>query len=72
MTFGRFMRTQPMCTTIIVGEHATVDGSFLVARSADSSSLKAQHFVIHPAVTASPRLFLQGARRRERLQLSLC
>ncbi len=39
-----------MCTTIVIGEKATLDGSFLVARSADSSSLKAQHFVIHPAV----------------------
>ena len=40
-----------MCTTIIVGSKASSDGSFLVARSADSSSLKAQHFLIHPAST---------------------
>ena len=38
-----------MCTTFIVGDKATVDGSFLVARSADSSALKAQLFIIHPA-----------------------
>ena len=38
-----------MCTTIVFGEKASADGSFIVARSADSSSLKAQHFVIHPA-----------------------
>ena len=38
-----------MCTTFIVGDKATVDGSFLVARSADSSALKAQLFLIHPA-----------------------
>ena len=38
-----------MCTTVIVGEKASYDGSFLMARSADSSALKAQHFVIHPA-----------------------
>jgi dipeptidase len=37
------------CTTIVVGEGATADGSFLVARAADSNALKAQHFVIHPA-----------------------
>lgn len=39
-----------MCTSIVVGERATADGSFLIARSADSSSLKAQHFLVHPAV----------------------
>ena len=38
-----------MCTTIIVGEKASANGSFLLARSADSSALKAQHFVIHEA-----------------------
>ena len=37
------------CTTVVVGEEATADGSFLVARAADSNALKAQHFVIHPA-----------------------
>ncbi len=37
------------CTTVVVGEGATADGSFLIARAADSSALKAQHFVVHPA-----------------------
>ena len=37
-----------MCTTILVGSKATADGSFLVARNADSDPLKAQHMVVHP------------------------
>ncbi len=37
------------CTTVVVGEKASCDGSFMLARSADSSALKAQHFKIHPA-----------------------
>jgi len=40
-----------MCTSIVVGERATADGSFLIARSADSSALKAQHFLFHDART---------------------
>lgn len=51
LPFGpaHFLRTSKMCTSVIVGEKATADGSFLLARSADSSALKAQHFVIHEA-----------------------
>ena len=41
--------TSLACTTIITDKGATADGSFLVARSADSNALKAQHVVIHPA-----------------------
>ncbi len=37
------------CTTLLAGNKATSDGSMIIARSADSSALKAQHFVIHPA-----------------------
>ncbi|TBL82103.1 C69 family dipeptidase [Hafnia alvei] len=37
------------CTTFLAGNEATADGSIIVARSADSDALKAQHFVIHPA-----------------------
>lgn len=39
------------CTTILVGEKATNDGSKMIARSADSAASKAQIFVIHPAKT---------------------
>lgn len=46
-----------MCTTIIVGGKATADGSYLVARSADSSSMKAQHFVVHPAKTGQKGVY---------------
>lgn len=46
-----------MCTSLIVGERATANGSFLVARSADSASIKAQHFVIHPAIQGQSGLY---------------
>lgn len=46
-----------MCTSLVVGENATADGSFIVARSADSAALKAQHFVIHPAVKGQKGLY---------------
>lgn len=36
------------CTTILVGEKVSKDGSLLVARSADSKAIKAQVFLIHP------------------------
>ncbi|QAV24268.1 C69 family dipeptidase [Proteus hauseri] len=37
------------CTTLLAGSEATNDGSLIIARSADSDALKAQHFIIHPA-----------------------
>ena len=40
-----------MCTTILVGSEATVDGSYLITRSADHDSRSPQHFIIHPAVS---------------------
>lgn len=39
------------CTTILVGEEASNDGSLLAARSADSKAVKAQVFLIHPKQT---------------------
>lgn len=39
------------CTTILVGDGATTDGSFIVARNEDYSATNAKHMVIHPAVT---------------------
>ncbi len=46
--FSAFSSLTMACTTVVVGEGATADGSFLIARSADSSALKARHMVIHP------------------------
>ena len=43
------------CTTLLAGSDATTDGSLIIARSADSNALKAQHFVIHPAKKKSIR-----------------
>lgn len=37
------------CTTVLVGEGASADGSLFIARAADSSAMKAQHMVVHPA-----------------------
>ena len=39
------------CTTILVGQGASKDGSMLIARSADSKAIKAQVFLIHPKKT---------------------
>ncbi|EAX7089474.1 C69 family dipeptidase, partial [Salmonella enterica] len=38
------------CTTILVGDKASDDGSFIVARNEDYSATNAKHMVIHPAV----------------------
>lgn len=46
-----------MCTTVIVGRQASATGSLLVARSADSASVKAQHYVIHEAVDQPGRIY---------------
>ncbi len=40
-----------MCTSFTAGKAITADGSLIVARSADSAAIKAQHFVFHPART---------------------
>ncbi|HFZ8992974.1 TPA: C69 family dipeptidase [Citrobacter freundii] len=37
------------CTTILVGNQATDDSSFIVARNEDYSATNAKHMVIHPA-----------------------
>ncbi|WP_108651675.1 C69 family dipeptidase [Dongshaea marina] len=36
------------CTTILVGNQVSSDGSFLVARNEDYSATNAKHFLIHP------------------------
>ncbi|OKB66838.1 peptidase C69 [Serratia marcescens] len=38
------------CTTILVGNQATNDGSFIIARNEDYSANNAKHMLIHPAV----------------------
>ncbi|EDV1457022.1 dipeptidase, partial [Salmonella enterica subsp. houtenae] len=38
------------CTTILVGDKASDDGSFIIARNEDYSATNAKHMVIHPAV----------------------
>ena len=45
------------CTTVVVGSQASADGSLLIARSADSSALKAQHLLIHPATTNAKGMY---------------
>ncbi|MBJ3817039.1 C69 family dipeptidase [Shimwellia pseudoproteus] len=38
------------CTTVLVGNQASADGSYIVARNEDFSAANAKHMVIHPAV----------------------
>ncbi|MCD9510686.1 C69 family dipeptidase [Photobacterium phosphoreum] len=37
------------CTTILVGNQATTDGSYIIARNEDYQATNAKHFVFHPA-----------------------
>ncbi len=37
------------CTTILVGNQATTDGSYIIARNEDYQANNAKHFVLHPA-----------------------
>ncbi len=46
-----------MCTTILAGSKATIDGSLIIARSADSDALKAQHMVFHKARRGCKKLY---------------
>lgn len=45
------------CTTILVGNQATNDGSFIIARNEDSSATNPKHMVIHPAVAQQTGVF---------------
>lgn len=38
------------CTTILVGDKATADGSYIIARNADHSALTNQHYFHHPRI----------------------
>ncbi|EAA5550597.1 C69 family dipeptidase [Salmonella enterica subsp. enterica] len=46
LTTGQVMA----CTTILVGNKASNDGSFIIARNEDYSATNAKHMVIHPAI----------------------
>ncbi|MEC6796286.1 C69 family dipeptidase [Photobacterium sp. S4TG1] len=37
------------CTTILVGNQVTIDGSFIIARNEDHEAINAKHFNFHPA-----------------------
>lgn len=45
------------CTTVLVGDKATTDGSYIVARNEDHSAINAKHFVHHPATTNDNSVF---------------
>ena len=49
------------CTTILVGNEASNDGSLLIARSADSKAIKAQLFLIHPKKTNQSGIYSSKA-----------
>ncbi|HCT3747790.1 TPA: C69 family dipeptidase [Klebsiella aerogenes] len=45
-----FIGQASACTTILVGNQASKDGSFIIARNEDYSATNAKHMLIHPAV----------------------
>ena len=49
--------TSNACTTILVGNHATVDNSYIVARNEDRSADRAKHFILHPATHNDESIF---------------
>lgn len=49
-----FLTFSNACTTILVGEEATADGSKMIARNADSQATKAQIFMFHQATINEP------------------
>lgn len=45
------------CTTILVGDRAMADGSYIVARNEDYQATNAKHFVLHPATKGDTSTF---------------
>ena len=53
-----FYKGIPMCTSIIVGEKATADGSFMMARSADRAIMKEPSAVAFSPTITEVHIFL--------------
>ena len=49
------------CTTILVGNQASADGSFIAARNEDYSATNAKHMLIHPAAHHQKGVFISNS-----------
>lgn len=52
-----FMPSAFSCTTILVGDKATADGSYIIARNADHNALTNQHYFHHPRTEHAKGVF---------------
>lgn len=46
------------CTTLVIGNHATKDGSTIIARNEDNATNWAKHFVVHNQTSQGPTHYL--------------